>query len=188
MNKGIAMCQGALIGLLNSDDRYLPDAVETVVREFERDPSAGAVYGDAVIIDEAGSFVRLEPARVLAPGDRRPDWLPMCHQSLFVMRGTYAEVGAYDTEYRILADYEFVLRCLARGVTFRHVGTAIAEFRLGGVCNLDTISANRERERIRVSYGSGRLYEALRRIRHSANMRVHGLLSQLLPGLRRTQS
>ena len=36
MNKGIRLAAGDVIGILNSDDWYEKDTVETVVREFER--------------------------------------------------------------------------------------------------------------------------------------------------------
>lgn len=176
MNKGIAMCQGELIGLLNSDDRYLPDAIAEVVDAYESASGVGAVYGDAEIIDECGAHVRWEPARRLRQGETRPDWMPMCHQSLFVARRTYMDIGVYDTDFRVLADYEFILRCLARGVVILHVAEPIAQFRLGGVCNSDIAQSAVERERIRVAYGANRVVERARRLRHAVNRAAYALV------------
>lgn len=177
MNKGIAMCSGELIGLLNSDDRYAVDAISTIVQAAQTHPDAGLVYGDVRVIDEDGSVLATEIAKDVHPGDR-PDWLPMCHQSLFVKRDVYRTVGVYDIGYRILADYEFVLRCLAAGVSSLHVPSAIAEFRVGGLCNTGTLEANREREQIRVAYGASPLVERVRYLRHRLNMWLYARLGR----------
>lgn len=175
MNRGIARARGRLIGLLNSDDRYAEGAVPSIVAAAENSPDAGLIYGDVRVIGEDGSVIGTETARDIAPGDR-PDWLPMCHQSLFVSSEVYASTGAYDTRYRILADYEFVLRCLAAGVPTLYVPQVIAEFRTGGACNTNTLEANRERERIRVTYGANPFVERVRYLRHRFNIWAHGLV------------
>lgn len=177
MNKGIALCTGEVIGLLNSDDRYLPDAITRIVEAARSVPGAGLVYGDVRVIGEDGVLLSTEIAEDLKPGDR-PDWMPMCHQSLFVARGVYDALGAYDVTYRILADYEFVLRCLSADVVPLHVPTVVSEFRVGGLCNTATLASNRERERIRVLYGANPLVERVRYLRHRVNIWIHGLLTR----------
>ena len=178
MNKGIALCGGELIGLLNSDDRYPADAVATIVDAAAASPEAGLVYGDVRVIGEDGSVLATETAKDVGPGDR-PDWLPMCHQSLFVRSGVYRTVGTYDVSYRILADYEFVLRCLAAGVKAVHVPEVVSEFRIGGLCNTGTLEANRERERIRIAYGANPVVERLRYLRHRINLWLYEGLGRL---------
>lgn len=178
MNKGIAMCSGELIGLLNSDDRYVPDAVEAIVDGARRSPSAGLLYGDVEVLAIDGSVIAVEKAEDMEPG-KRPDWLPMCHQSLFVRSDVYEELGTYDLSYRILADYEFVLRCVAAGIESVHFDCVIAQFRAGGVCNTDTLLANKERERIRVTYGANPVWERLRYLRHRFNLWVHRVIVRL---------
>ncbi len=47
MNKGIRMAVGDIVGILNSDDFFtFNDVLEKVVREFEKDTTLGAVYGE----------------------------------------------------------------------------------------------------------------------------------------------
>lgn len=178
MNKGIGMCRGELIGLLNSDDRYAQDAIGRVSRAAADHPEAGLVYGDVRVIGEDGSVLATQVAEDVVPGDR-PDWLPMCHQSLFVRSDVYRTLGGYDASYRILADYEFVLRCLAAGVKTLHVPEVVAEFRIGGLCNTDTLEANREREAIRVAYGASPLVERLRYLRHRVNIWLYRHVGRL---------
>lgn len=164
MNKGIARSSGPLIGLLNADDSYPPEAVARVVEAYLAHPETGAVYGDVEVVDGSGNLIRVERARVLGPGEVRPDRMPMCHQSLFITRRTYDEIGTYDASYRVLADYEWMLRALSRGVTMTHVPAVLARFRAGGACSVQAKRSAAEREIIRVAYGASRVRERIRRL------------------------
>jgi glycosyltransferase involved in cell wall biosynthesis len=179
MNKGIAMAKGELVGLLNADDEYVPDAVERIVAAWRADPSAGAIYGDVEVIGETGETLRLEMAGAVAPGTR-PERLPFCHQSLFVARRVYSEIGSFDNGYRILADYEWLLRAIDRGVRFAHLPGVVARFRVGGVCSGDMGRSNAERERIRVAYGANPLVERLKRVRHAVNRMVYAAFTGVM--------
>lgn len=178
MNKGIALSTGDIVGVLNSDDRYLPGALRLVAEAHRERPDAGAFYGDVEVIDANGVLLRTERASRLDGRGRRPDWMPMCHQSLFVTRATYRTLGGYDTHYRVLADYEFVLRCLAANVVFVQMEGPVAQFRIGGICNTDVARSAAEREAIRVRYGGNPLVERARRIRHAVNRTVYPLLTR----------
>jgi len=182
MNKGIARASGQLVGLLNSDDAYVLDAVERIVAAYRDRPDAGAFYGDVDIVGETGALVRTEVATV-PPDGELPQRMPMCHQSLFVARHVYEELGPFDTSFRILADYEHVLRLRAAGVRFVHVDGAIARFRLGGACSADTAKSAAEREAIRVRYGASPLVERLKRLRHAVNRAGYAALSRVAPGM-----
>jgi glycosyltransferase involved in cell wall biosynthesis len=56
INKGFRMARGEVVSWLNSDDVILPGAVARAVREFERTPTLGAVYGEGYFIDYAGKI------------------------------------------------------------------------------------------------------------------------------------
>ena len=150
MNKGIAMASGELVGLLNADDAYLPDAIESAAAAYGAAPRVAAVYGDADIVDESGSHVRTELASEPGEIPLRPERMPFCHQALFVARSAYEELGGYDTSFRILADYEWLLRARATDLPMVHVAAPLVRFRIGGVCSGDMARSTAERERIRV--------------------------------------
>lgn len=177
MNKGIALASGDIIGLLNADDEYVPDAVATVVEGFAGHPGTGAVYGDAIIIDESGAQIRTERASVPAPDQTRPARMPMCHQSLFVSRAAYATIGVYDTSLSILADYDWVLRALGQGLEMTHIPVPLARFRIGGACGADMRRSNAERELIRVRHGAHPVVERIKRIRHTMSNAVYAASS-----------
>jgi len=54
VNKGIQMAKGDIIGWLNSDDLYLPGALQAVADYFSANPECRWLYGRCRIIDKNG--------------------------------------------------------------------------------------------------------------------------------------
>jgi glycosyltransferase involved in cell wall biosynthesis len=54
VNKGIRMATGDIIGWLNSDDLYLPGALQAVASYFMQHPECRWLYGRCRIIDKSG--------------------------------------------------------------------------------------------------------------------------------------
>ena len=113
MNKGLALAQGEVIGLINSDDFYAsPDAVAKVAAVFE-DDSVDACYGDLCYVkqDRPDQVVRYWRSSPFRPGLFRTGWCPP-HPTLFVRRRVYERFGGFDLGYRIAADMELMARLL----------------------------------------------------------------------------
>ena len=51
LTKGISKANGDIIGHLNSDEQYLPGALELVHRFFTENPEMEVVFSDAILID-----------------------------------------------------------------------------------------------------------------------------------------
>lgn len=58
INKGFRRARGSVLGWLNADDVYAPDAVSTAVNALESHADVGLVYGNGAILDEFGRRVR----------------------------------------------------------------------------------------------------------------------------------
>jgi glycosyltransferase involved in cell wall biosynthesis len=56
---GLRTASGTYIARIDSDDRYRPHFLRTVIPLFERYPGVGLVYGDAAIMDSAGALTAL---------------------------------------------------------------------------------------------------------------------------------
>ena len=54
VNKGFAKARGAIGAIQSSDDFYLPDAIETGVRELRSDHRLGLIFGDIAKVDAHG--------------------------------------------------------------------------------------------------------------------------------------
>lgn len=45
----------------------------------------------------------------------------------------YKKHGAFDLSIKVLADYDFICRCVNQGVELKEVDVVISNFRLGGI-------------------------------------------------------
>lgn len=137
MNKGLRMASGEIVGILNADDLYQDHHVfARVARTFE-DPAVDVCYGDLV-------YVRQEdPTKVLRywrsgpprPGSFKWGWMPP-HPTFFVRRRVYDQLGLFDLRYRIAADYEFMLRILAKfNRKAVYIPEVLVRMRAGGASN-----------------------------------------------------
>ncbi|MBI5231277.1 MAG: glycosyltransferase [Coriobacteriales bacterium] len=153
MNKGVAMATGELVGILNADDYYEPDAVERAVATWRANPSAGVVYGDDRTFAADGT-TKLRPTRAeITLADMRRDHI-VHHHASFVTRGTYDRVGAYDISHPIAADYDFFLRCLEAGVEFARVDGVITNFSLEGVSHHNIRRTDYDATTVRIAHGA----------------------------------
>ena len=57
INKGFRMANGEILAWLNSDDTYLPGAVQHSVRYLEAHSEVAMLYGEGYHIDAEGEFI-----------------------------------------------------------------------------------------------------------------------------------
>ena len=58
LNKGFRLATGDVIGWLNSDDIYLPGSFQAIANAFQERQSVDLIYGDYLMIDEAGKLLQ----------------------------------------------------------------------------------------------------------------------------------
>jgi len=176
MNKGVGMARGELVGILNADDYYEPDAVMRVVATWQANPEAGVVYGDTRNVDACGNVTLERPAPSSVDLETMMGGMVLCHQSMFVTAESYRRLGGYDMRYRILADYEFVMRAVSSGVSFAYAGANLSFFRLGGASGAAIRELDRERTRIKIDYGASPVAQWALYCKHALATVVYGLL------------
>lgn len=136
INKGMALASGDVLGLAHSDDELADrDVLADVARAFA-EPSVDAVYGDLVYVrnDRPAEVLRHWVAGAYAREKLARGWMPP-HPTLFVRRRVVETFGGYDTDYRIAADYEAVLRWFSRELEVRYVPRVLVRMRTGGESN-----------------------------------------------------
>lgn len=135
MNKGICMCSGDIVGLLNADDFYpRPDVISQVVETFQH-TGADAVFADLLVVDRVNTqrILRYYDSRSFHPGRFAQGWMPP-HPTFFVLRRHYEALGLYRTDYKIAADYELLTRFLAKHrLSYARIPRVLVHMRAGGV-------------------------------------------------------
>ena len=95
LNKTIQCCRGEIIGVLNSDDEYLPHAARWAVENMAHHSQMGVIYGQQENIDENGSIISVSKG----PSPYNFKKLFCCDQIIpaqaaFIRRSSFEAVGA----------------------------------------------------------------------------------------------
>lgn len=105
INKGIRLSTGDIIGCCF--DTYANEhVISDMVQVMEKEHTDG-VHGDLYYM-EGDKVVRYWKQ---GQGKIRSGWMPG-HPTLYLRRSVYDTYGLYKTDYRISADYEFMVRIL----------------------------------------------------------------------------
>lgn len=113
INKGFARARGEIVAWLNSDDLYLPGAVQQAVQVLQRHPAAGLVYGNALTITAEGvplnllKFPRWELADLLR-------FRIICQPAVFLRRAALEAAGPLDQSFHFMLDHQLWLRLAGR--------------------------------------------------------------------------
>ena len=109
INKGIKNASGEIIAVLNSDDYYLNnDALKLVADNFS-DGTQLLYAGTRYFTNVSQSYVDYLPSEFSGYGSFRAGWHPP-HPSFFVLKSCYATGGDYDTNLKVAADFDLMLR------------------------------------------------------------------------------
>jgi glycosyltransferase involved in cell wall biosynthesis len=143
-NKGIALSHGEIIGLLNCDDWYSPNAIWKVVQAFA-DGHTDVAYGFMQYWKDSQtpSFLVECDHRKLISG------MTIGHPTVFASRSLYERVGLFRLDFRLAMDYEWLLRSVSAGATFTRIPEVIANMTEGGVGDRSWIGSLREVVRAR---------------------------------------
>jgi len=137
LNKGIQLATGDIIGFLHSDDFYLHDNIlEMVVSKFKRKKCDG-VYGDLIYVDknDTNRIVRHWNSGKFEFDKLKKGWMPP-HPAFFLKKSVYEEFGLYDTNFKISADYNFILKVLSsKKLKICYLSNVLYVMRLGGASN-----------------------------------------------------
>lgn len=127
VNRGFAHGSGEILGFLNADDVYLPNAISSAVKGFEEGPEAG-VYGDAWWIDERGERIAPYPVRDFNRAVLERECF-ICQPASFFRRAAFENVGGLDPAFQLTFDYEFWLR-FTRIYGLKRIDATLAESRM----------------------------------------------------------
>jgi glycosyltransferase involved in cell wall biosynthesis len=128
INRGWRRARGQVLAYLNSDDTYLPDAVERAVACLEKHPEAGAVYGEGYHVEEAGTILERYPTEPFSMA-RLEETCFICQPTVFLRREIVERVGYLDESLQYCMDYDLWIR-IAQVARFVHTPYLLANTRL----------------------------------------------------------
>lgn len=128
VNKGIHMATGDIIGWLNSDDIYYPDALKRVLKIFDAYPEVNVVYGNAYHIDESDNILE-EYYTEDFDYERLKEVCFICQPALFFRKRLVEQYGYLDDNLQYCMDYDYWLR-LGKGEKFYRLNEFLAGSRL----------------------------------------------------------
>ena len=138
MNKGLKIATGDVIGILNSDDLYQDsEVISAVMEEFNNDTSLNIVYGDLVYVksEDTNKVIRYWKSKSYFTRFFENANVPP-HPSLFVRSVVYKEIGLFDLQFKLAADYELMLRMFKKhNFKSKYINRLIIRMRLGGTTN-----------------------------------------------------
>lgn len=124
-NKGLAAATGDLIGIINADDWYEPDALESVVKRLEE---GDVFYGNNQYWKGDQKDYRFKADHHLLVRE-----MTINHPTVFVKRKMYEQLGNFNIDYKCAMDYELLLRFYTARVKFVYLDQTIANMQLDGI-------------------------------------------------------
>lgn len=117
-NRGVALASGRYISFLNSDDEYVPGAIDRLILAVSAlEEPTDIITGGFELVDEAGTVAM----RCIPPGS-----LSLTLENILIgspainarliARSLFTVAGEFDVDLRTIADKEFLIRLQRSGV------------------------------------------------------------------------
>lgn len=136
MNKGLTLATGDFIGFLNSDDMLAgPNVVASIAAAASTE--VDAIYGDLSYVqkNQPNEVIRYWKSGEFSIKKLRYGWMPP-HPTFYIRRSTMHELGEFDLQFRIAADYDLMLRFLKNSnPRIKYLSEVLVNMRVGGASN-----------------------------------------------------
>jgi len=129
VNKGLKATAGDIIGWLNSDDIYYPEAFNTVLDFFAKNIEIDIVYGQSNHIDKQDQFMDAYPTEIWDQ-NRLHQTCFISQPAVFFRRTVIERFGLLDESMNYCMDYEYWLRLSLAGAKFAYIPKVLAATRL----------------------------------------------------------
>ena len=150
MNKGISVATGEIIGILNSDDIYYPEALSIVNNYFRFNTNIDFLFGS---VHKHKLMHGFYPKKI--------KWTFGFYTThsvgFFIKRSSQIKLGLYDIQYKYSADYDLFYRMIVKK---NYIGLStkkdeiLGKFRSGGLSSkIRYLDFLKENNKIRINNG-----------------------------------
>jgi len=166
LNKGISKASGDVVGFVHSDDFLADEKSISLIVEVFLSQNVDGVYGNLhyVAFNDTNKIIRNWTSKPFKTRLLKQGWMP-AHPTLYLRRSIYTEYGGFNLNYKIAADYDFILRIFKQiNLKFFYLPKTIVKMRIGGASNRslkNIILKSREDYRAITSNGTGTLLTIL---------------------------
>ena len=136
LNKGLKMAHGDIIAFINSDDYYLPETLNKIVKYFKEDTNLEVITGDYIIIDSQGKEIQTAVSVWKKILRKFHGFNTLCvanyinQPSTFWRKSVIDKIGYFNEELHYVFDYEYWLRILRAGITISIVREKFSCYRI----------------------------------------------------------
>lgn len=132
MNRGLELYRGDAVGFLNADDCYADDSVLSAIANSLNVSDIVSANLDFVNDHDDSRVLREWRGSGYVSGAFKSGWMP-AHPTFYVKRKVVDAVGRFDLDYRIAADYDFMLRAFElNAFTSWHLDKTLVHMKVGG--------------------------------------------------------
>lgn len=131
LNKGLKLAKGEIIGFLNSDDLYTENAVVIIAETFQKLNILAVAGGASVFaitpnreLDIISNF-SAESTNLLELSTIGSPYF----NAWFFRKSVFEKIGNFKTNYKIVADREFILRFALSALPYATINQSIYQYR-----------------------------------------------------------
>lgn len=152
-NKGIKASTGDIIGILNSDDFMMPDALQKIADAYE--PGVDIYRGYCITWNEkVGLKYEAHPnSKFKIP----PFGGKLIHEAAYISRDRYKKSGLYKVDFKYCMDLDLFVRMYRDpSLKVKFIDVCVDTFRTGGASSSSARKLSGERRRVILGNGGNR--------------------------------
>jgi len=137
LNKGIKNASGDVIVFLHADDIFTENSIIENAAILFTEKQTDSIYGDLqyVLKEDTDKIIRYWKSGEFTFSKLKKGWMPP-HPTFFVKKEIYEKFGLFDTNFKIAADYDIILRFLGKyQISTSYLPKVMIKMRIGGESN-----------------------------------------------------
>jgi len=152
MEKGFQMATGYIFCWLDSDDFYLPNTIEKIIKVFTKNPKIDVVFGDMLICDLNSKIIDYTKKTTFDREALIYSQMVVNPQTTFWKSDLHKKIGGINRKYLRCGDYDFFCKMAISNAKFYHIRDFLAVYRSHSeqltksldICNAETKEINQK--------------------------------------------